>query len=79
MAKEYLVALFGRSRRVKVNGEFMGRTNTLIELEPGRYEITLGPPQNFRPDMCRVSLTNTTALRPRIVSFELESSGDDEE
>lgn len=71
MAKEFLVALFARSRRLRVNGQYMGRTNTLIELEPGRYEITLGPPANFKPEKLTIDLNNTSALKPRIVPFEL--------
>ena len=46
---EYLVVLFPRSRRVKINGEFQGRTGELIELEGGKYTVSLGPPPTFRP------------------------------
>lgn len=79
MAKEYLVALFDRSRRIKVNGQYMGRTNTLIELEPGRYHVTLGPPQNFNPEHHSINLQNTSALKPRVVRFEPDQSEQDEE
>ena len=47
MAKEYLVVLFPRSRRVMINGEFMGATNTKLELEGGSYEVTPRPTQEF--------------------------------
>ena len=69
MAKEYLVALFPRSRRVVINGEFMGTTNTKLELESGPYEVTLGPPKNFTPEKHDVDLRNTSSLMPMIVEF----------
>jgi hypothetical protein len=71
MAKEYLVVLFSRNRRVMVNGEFMGTTNKKLELESGLYEVTLGPPLNFTPDVHDVDLRNTSSLMPMIVEFEV--------
>lgn len=38
MAKEYLVALFTRKRRVMINGRFMGTTNVKLELQGGPYK-----------------------------------------
>lgn len=70
MAKEYLVALFVRKRRVMINGEFMGTTNSKLELEGGIYEVTLGSPLNFSPDKHSVDLRNTSPLTPMIVEFE---------
>lgn len=69
MANEYLVALFPRSRRVMINGEFMGTTNQKLELESGLYEVTLGPPKNFTPEKYDVDLRNTSSLKPMIVEF----------
>jgi hypothetical protein len=69
MAKEYLVALFPRNRRVMINGELMGATNKKLELESGLYEVTLGPPKNFTPEKHDVDLRNTSSLMPRIVEF----------
>lgn len=71
MAKEYLVALFDRNRRVRINDELMGRTNRVIELEAGQYRVSLGPPQNFTPDEHVIQLRNTTPIRPHMVRFEL--------
>ena len=70
MAKEYLVVLFPRSRRVMINGEFMGATNTKLELEGGSYEVTLGPPKNFIPEKQDIELRNTASLMPMTVQFE---------
>jgi PEGA domain len=69
MAKEYLVALFPRNRRVMVNGEFMGTTNQKLELEGGQYEVTLGPPNNFRPEKHAVDLRDTSSLMPMMIEF----------
>ena len=69
MAKEYLVALFPRSRRVMINGKFMGSTNTKLELESGLYVVTLGPPNNFTPEKHDVDLRNTSSLMPLIIEF----------
>lgn len=70
MAKEYLVVLFPRNRRVMINGEFMGATNRKLELESGRYEVTLGPPKNFIPEKHDLDLGNTSSLMPMTVQFE---------
>ncbi|MFW5927205.1 MAG: hypothetical protein ACOCSR_04060 [Wenzhouxiangella sp.] len=79
MAMEYLVALFDRNRRVRINGQFMGRTNRLLELEPGRYEVSLGPPDNFSPQKHDVDLKNTSAMQPLAVRFEVVEDADEEE
>lgn len=70
MAKEYLVVLFVRERRVLVNGEYMGQTNKKLELEGGEYEVTLGLPQNFTPAMHKIDLRNTSAMMPMTVEFK---------
>ena len=51
---EYLIVHFPRSRRVKVDDEFNGRTGELIELEAGSHVVTLGPPDNFAPEERRI-------------------------
>ncbi|HET56939.1 MAG TPA: hypothetical protein ENN35_00670 [Deltaproteobacteria bacterium] len=69
MAKEYLVVLFPRARRVKINGQFMGMTNRKLELEGGRYEVALGQPFNFTPETVEIDLRNTSSLTPMTVEF----------
>lgn len=69
MAKEYLVVLFVRPRRVKINGLFMGHTNRKLELEGGLYQVTLGPPANFSPESVEVDLRGTSSLKPLTVEF----------
>jgi hypothetical protein len=69
---EYLIVHFPRSRRVKVDDEFNGRTDELIELEPGSHVVTLGPPDNFSPYERRLVLKETSELEPREISFDLD-------
>ena len=67
---EYLVVHFVRSRLVKVDGKFMGRTEELLELEPGDHEVTLGYVRNFKPEQVTITLENTTEYTPEEVHFE---------
>lgn len=76
MPFEYLSVLFPTRRRVKINGTFQGRTNQLIEIEGGHYEVTLGPPDNFTPARIEVDLRGTTAFTPRTVIFEQKQEND---
>ena len=68
---QYLVVLFPRRRRVFVDGEWWGHTNEIIELEGGKYPVSLGPPDNYRPGSRKVDLKNTSELKPLTVSFQL--------
>lgn len=70
---EYLVVHFPRSRRVKIDDEFHGCTEDLIELEAGRHVVSLGPPYNYTPDAHTIILKDTVELEPREVSFDLSS------
>jgi hypothetical protein len=69
---EYLIVHFPRSRRVKVDDEFNGRTGELIELEAGSHVVTLGPPDNFAPEERRIVLRDTAELEPREIGFDLD-------
>ena len=64
------MALFPRTRRVMINGQFMGITNKKLELDSGPYEVTLAPPKNFTPEKHKIDLRNTASLTPMIVEFE---------
>lgn len=70
MAKEYLVVLFPRDRRVMINDVYMGRTNKKLELEGGKYDVTLGPPKNFTPAQHHIDLRDTSSLMPLVVAYE---------
>ncbi len=67
---EYLEVLFPGQRDVLVNGDNLGETNIIHELEAGRYEVTLGPPANFTPSQYQIDLRNTSAMTPLQIKFE---------
>ncbi|MGH8605713.1 MAG: hypothetical protein ACREXR_23860 [Gammaproteobacteria bacterium] len=71
---EYLVVHFPRSRRVRIDDEFNGRTDDLIELETGQHVVSLGPPYNYTPEEQTIILKDTAELDPREVSFDLSSN-----
>jgi hypothetical protein len=67
---EYLEVSFPQRRIVLVNGVSMGETNMLLELEGGKYEVKLAPPQDFAPARQQIDLRNTSALNPKQVEFK---------
>lgn len=67
---EYLIVHFPRSRRVKIDDEFNGRTEDVIEIEAGKHVVSLGPPYNFTPDEQTIILKDTSSLESREVSFD---------
>jgi hypothetical protein len=66
---EYLVVKFERSRRVVINGNPFGLTNTLIQIEAGTHTVTLAPPADFSPATLAVVVVDTSALAPLTVTF----------
>lgn len=69
MPYEYLVVLYPSPRKVKLNNEFMGQTNTILEVEGDEYDVSLGLPMNFTPEVQQVDLRNTSVLKPRVIAF----------
>lgn len=70
--EEYLVVHFTgspRSRRVRIDGFFNGRTGDLIQLEAGTHTVSLGPPANFTPSRMTIKLKDTSELSPLEVIF----------
>ena len=73
----FIVDFLGRegeklSRRVKVDGEFIGRTDVhFFEVERGTHFVSLGPPYNFTPEERKIRLTNTNPIFPRVVRFDV--------
>lgn len=67
---EYLLVHFPRSRRVKIDDEFNGRTEEVIELESGTHIVSLGPPDNFTPSEVKIVLKNTNPISPLEVNFD---------
>lgn len=70
---EYLLVHFPRSRRVKIDDAFNGRTDEVIEIEAGKHVVSLGYPYNFTPEERTIILKDTSEVEPREVSFDLLS------
>ena len=66
---EYLVVKFERSRRVMINGNPFGLTNTVIQIEAGTHTVTLARPADFSPATQAVVVVDTSALAPMTVTF----------
>ena len=66
---EYLLVNFERSRRVPINGNPFGFTNTVIQIEAGTHTVTLEPPPDFSPLAQTVLIVNTSPLAPLTVTF----------
>ena len=66
---EYLVVKFESSRRVLVNDNPFGLTNTVIQIEAGTHTVMLVPPLDFSPVAQTVLIENTSPLDPLTVTF----------
>jgi hypothetical protein len=66
---EYLVVKFETSRRVRINDNPFGFTNTVIQIEAGTHTVTLEAPPDFSPLAQTVLIENTSPLGPLIVTF----------
>jgi hypothetical protein len=66
---EYLVVIFEARRRVFVNGNPSGFTNSVVQLDAGTHTITMEPPPNFSPISQTIVLQATSPLDPMTVTF----------
>ena len=66
---EYLVVKFETSRRVRINDNPFGFTNTVIQIEAGTHTVTLEAPPDFSPLAQTVLIENTSPLAPLTVTF----------
>ena len=66
---EYLLVKFETSRRVLVNDNPFGLTNTVIQIEAGTHTVALVAPPDFSPLAQTVLIANTSPLAPLTVTF----------
>lgn len=66
---EYLVVRFEASRRVLVNDNPFGFTNTIIQVDAGTHQVRLEPPPDFSPLAQTVLVKDTSPLAPLTVTF----------
>jgi hypothetical protein len=68
---EFLLVRFFEDRDVILDGELGGIANHLITLSAGSVTISLDPSDDVTPREITVSVTGTTPLRPRRVTFRV--------
>ena len=66
---EYLLVKFETSRRVRINDNPFGFTNTVIQVEAGTHTVRLEAPPDFSPLAQTVLIENTSPLAPLTVTF----------
>jgi hypothetical protein len=66
---EYLIVRFHEARGVLADKVDQGQTNQVIELESGTYTISLAPPANFKPKRRKITLSNTSPIKPKEITF----------
>ena len=66
---EYLIVFFPQTREVRVDDVPQGKTNVILQLEAGLYDVTLGPPRDFSPVAQTILLTNTAPADPYRITF----------
>ena len=66
---EYVIVRYPTKRFVYVDGEKGGRTNTVMRMQAGTHEFTLGPLKNYTPESVEIEVTGTTVLTPLSIDF----------
>ncbi len=70
MTWERAIVVYPRVRDVFIDGHRVGQTNELLRVRRGQQDFDLGMPADYRPSTQRVSIANTSAIRPAIIVFE---------
>jgi hypothetical protein len=66
---EFLLVKFPESRPLLVNKIPQGRTNIVVRLEAGTYDIALDGRTNYSPDVQKVTLRFTAITNPIVLTF----------
>ncbi|MCH9001863.1 MAG: PEGA domain-containing protein [Planctomycetes bacterium] len=67
---EFVTVKYWRRRNVYINGEKSGYTNMTLRTNRGTKVFTLSDPPNYEPTRRRVTVQNTTVIKPLVVSFK---------
>ena len=67
---EYFRVNYIEQRDVFVDGVKMGRTKRRIEIGGGTYAISMGVPNDYRPQWQLATIIDTLPDEPLIVTFE---------
>jgi hypothetical protein len=67
---EYVYVSGPEGHRVFVDGQLAGATNTILQVQAGPHEFSLGQPQDDAAERKLVMILNTSSLSPAKVKFE---------
>ena len=67
---EFVTVKYWRRRNVYINGEKSGYTNMTLRTNRGTQVFTLSDPPNYQPTKRRVTVRDTTVIKPLVVSFK---------
>jgi len=68
---EFLLVKFPESRQLLINGVPEGRTNIVVRLEAGTYQVALAGRRNYSPDSQTVTLRFTAITNPTLLTFHV--------
>jgi len=66
---EFLLVKYPEVRPLLINGVPQGRTNIVVRLEAGTYEVALDGRRNYSPDFQTVTLRFTGITFPAMLTF----------
>ncbi|MBI4618997.1 MAG: PEGA domain-containing protein [Desulfobacterales bacterium] len=67
---EFVTVKYPESKKVFIDGEEAGFTNTTLRVGGGTHTFSLGEPKNYKPDSITLQVTGTTSVKPMEVTFE---------
>ena len=66
---QYFIVRYPEARDVYLDGQVTGKTNCVIEIEPGRHTVHLGGVLDYQPAQQVVDIQATSAVNPYTVEF----------
>ena len=66
---EYVIIIYPTKRNVFIDGEKNGKTNESLRVDAGTHLFDLGPLKNYKPGSRKVTLADTTVLKPKKITF----------
>ncbi|WKE65860.1 hypothetical protein PVT67_00970 [Gallaecimonas kandeliae] len=70
---EYVVVSFPGSREVLIDEQPNGATNEVLRVGAGRHSFSLGGQPDFSPQAVTATISNTSVLQPKVITFEAAS------
>ncbi|MBI3899493.1 MAG: hypothetical protein HY308_14545 [Gammaproteobacteria bacterium] len=67
---EYVKVVFPAQRYVRVDGVRTCKTNRVFQVEPGQHVFDLGPGNDYSPNECTCTVSDTLPTAPLIIEFK---------